>query len=166
MMMYSMEGHDYTSFMQWQGIIRRALCGHNSVWFTLPPTIMAFVDLWITLHYQPTEFWRGNTEVAIEGNPLALIALRIDPLVLLACVVVWCAGVAFFVMRLPRGWALDLAMFLVCGHAFCIGQWIVMYDERWRVKLALLAGFVAMLVIPLVIARRSHKKTRRPDGTA
>lgn len=161
-----MEGHGYTAFMQWQVNIRRALCGHNSVWFSLPPIVMAFVDLWITLHYQPAEFWRGNTDIAIEGNPLALIALRIDPLVLLGCVVVWCAGVAFLVMRLPRRWALDLALFLVCGHAFCISQWIVRYDDNWQGRLTIFLIISIALATPLVMARRSSEKSTPPNGTA
>lgn len=148
-----------------KAIIRGALSGRNAMWYSLPPVLMAFVDLWITFHYQPTEFWRGDANAAIEGNPLALIALRIDPLVLLACVVVWSVGVVFLVMRLPRRLALDLALFLVLGHTFCIGQWIVLYDEQWKVRLTIFVIFGLLLATPFAIARASSKK-RRPDGTA
>ena len=116
---------------QIKNISDRCFTGRNTLWLAIAPMVLAFVDLYITFAYQPTAYWLGQYSVAVEGNPIALMVMWIHPLMLVACVMIWCIGVSFLIVHLPRRWALDLASVLIIGHTITVCAWFVLNESAW-----------------------------------
>jgi len=99
--------------------------GRNPVWLAIAPVILALADFWATLFFQSPSYWAGNYHLAIDANPAALVALRVHPAMFLLVGLVTCVGWGYAILRLPRGWAIDVALFASIGHAVCVIGWYV-----------------------------------------
>jgi len=71
----------------------------------LLPIAVCLADVGLTLHGQPSSYWQGDYDSAIEGNPLARWFLEIHPLAFGAIVVGWIVCFSFLILVLTRGWS-------------------------------------------------------------
>jgi len=99
--------------------------GRNSVWLVVTPVLLALADFWTTLIFQSPRYWAGQYHLAIDANPAALLALQIHPVAFAAIGILTCVGWGYAILRLPRGWAIDIALFASIGHAVCVVGWYV-----------------------------------------
>ncbi len=89
------------------------------------PLILSLIDLAVTLHFQPVEYWQGNRSVVVEGNPIARLALSIHPLWIIPGFIGWYGLVFPLIFKTPAWFGLRLSIFLVLGHLTMISGWLI-----------------------------------------
>jgi hypothetical protein len=93
------------------------------LWLCLPP-LLCCADVWLTLHGQSADYWRGVFSTVHELNPLARWCLLLHPLAFVAAAVLW--GITFCAALLfaKRRWAGPLALLITFGHALGTASWL------------------------------------------
>lgn len=110
------------------------------------PSILALMDVAVTLAGQPSGYWQGMRSLATDANPLVEQALQITPLLAIPASLAWIAMIWTIMSYLPPKWRRASYIFLCLSHLTFVWTWIY----QW----APLAGFlflgVALLVVQLM----------------
>ena len=94
-------------------------------WF-LPPMLLAFaVDVTLTLHGQPKEYWLGNTGAVEEANPIGYILLVRSPWLFLFCAIVWMSVLSGTILFWRKPIAEWLAVVVAFAHAIGGCSWLI-----------------------------------------
>ena len=91
----------------------------------LAPFLLSFMDLAVTLYFQPSDYWQGDRSVVVEGNPIARWALSIHPLWLIPGFIGWYALMFPLLFKAPAWFGLRVHVFLVLGHLTMVCGWLI-----------------------------------------
>ena len=89
------------------------------------PFVLSFVDLTVTLLFQPAEYWAGERSAVVEGNPIARWAFSIHPLMIIPGFIGWYALIIPLILKSPAWVGLRVHIFLVLGHLVMISGWLI-----------------------------------------
>ncbi len=120
----------------------------NKVWLCLPPFIFCLLDQGVTLWSQSEEYWGGNYDDALEGNPLMRRLLSQHPMAFEAGLVGWMLLFLLAIGFLPRRLAMTLSVGITFGHLWGAVSWI-MYAALYGYWICLALMFGAALLIVL-----------------
>jgi hypothetical protein len=100
----------------------------RNTWLSLPPVLLALLDLAVTLLAQPADYWQGHYGFAQEPHPLFVRLLEWHPIAFAAGDLLWIALFVIVIGLLPRRGAMILSMLLVMTNAWGVSTWLC-----WRV---------------------------------
>ncbi len=113
----------------------------KSKWRRLgPPLLLYSADVTITLVGQPSTYWAGDRESAIEANPVGAILLHMGPWHFTIAAIVWAATFALILWFWRHWLANAMAYAIALGHAVGAASWFVRLGP-WGTALAI--GYVA-----------------------
>ena len=90
----------------------------------IPPIVLCILDQSITLIGQPSGYWRGHYELAIEGSPPFYWLLTHHPLAFEAGIAVWIALFSTVILLSPRWLAMGISIAIVIGHTWGTATWL------------------------------------------
>lgn len=131
----------------------------NSPWLILPVVFMSILDLAVTLFHQPSIYWQGHYESAIEGNPLVLFFMNIHPTTMLIGWLIAVTAICYAVLKLQIDVAIDISRFFIFGHALCSCGWL--WRHSWAIEYSISILSIAFILILLV----GRAKTASPTST-
>lgn len=112
------------------------------LWLCLGALTPYVLDVALTLAGQPSSYWQGEYDTAVEANPLARWFLRGGPAVFAGSCVAW-GLVVTAMLCLWRSQLVVVATFLIAlGHALGAGSWLVRWG--WPGWLATVVWLVAV----------------------
>jgi hypothetical protein len=120
----------------------------RKLWLCVPPVLLALVDHWLTLRFQPKEYWAGDYAAAQEANPHAAWLMQQHPLLNEVGFAVYLTLVCALILKLPRRFSLMLSLGMTIGHTWGATTWLpdrVSHDYWLSVALCALAGIVVVL---------------------
>ena len=122
-------------------------------WLCVPPILLALLDCVATSYGQPDQYWRGDTGVAQEDNPIVRWFMLLHPSAFFMLTVVWIAAFCFGILKLPRVLALMLALSVMVSHACCACTWLFPHNDGFYWSLALCIGSAILFVLALELSR-------------
>lgn len=127
------------------------------------PVVACLCDLTVTLTGQSAEYWSGNWEAVIEGNPIPHWLLSQHPFALCGGVTVSIAVFCTTILRLRPQPARVVAFIVMLGHATAAGTWLLNM-KPWGI---LYAGSLLVLLrlIDWVVYQRGYADSRNSAGT-
>lgn len=112
-------------------------------WLCLPPLVAFTADVVATLQGQPDEYWAGDYQQVLEGNPIPRWLLEISPWVAVAAGAVWAAIFALIVRYWRYGkW---VAVLITAGHTFGACTWLIRFGWPGWVVVVLVFGLTVQV---------------------
>ncbi len=109
------------------------------------PFLLAAFDAIATLYYQPGDYWNGNYNDASDGNPIVLIALRINPLLIIPGTLGWLIITWFLICHTAAWIALRSYVILIIGHTIGGCGWLLRYHSHGAELYAVIATVVLLI---------------------
>jgi hypothetical protein len=108
-------------------------------WLLLLALMPFAVDVTLTLLGQCPDYWQGDYQLALEGNPLARPFLAWHPWMFVALVLAYAAGVTASIYLLRLRLAFWLATLIALGHVVGGCSWLAQHGWiGWATILAYL----------------------------
>jgi hypothetical protein len=115
------------------------------------PFVLSLLDAFLTLYYQPAAYWQGDRSQLVEFNPIAWLALRIHPAMLIPGFIGWYFLFFCFIFRTPAWIGLRCHVFLLCDHLIGITGWLVRHHPH-GITLSAVNGLVTVAVSALCLS--------------
>ena len=97
----------------------------SRLWLCVGPVAFCLLDVGLTLHGQPVEYWHGDYGTAFEGNPFFRWFLQQHPFAGLGIVVAWISVFSLAILWLPTKLARVAAFTVLFGHTLGAASWLV-----------------------------------------
>ena len=122
------------------------------LWLCLPPFTFCMLDQALTLWNQSQQYWSGNYDVALEGNPIMQRLLSQHPIIYEAGLIGWIVLFLLLIISLPKRVGMTLSVGITFGHLWGVVSWI-MYTAFYGYWICLALILVAGLLIVVGLER-------------
>lgn len=126
------------------------------------PVVLSWLDVAVTLRYQPVGYWAGDRAQVVEGNPLVWVALRIHPALLVPGCLGWYALFYFLIFRTPAWVGLRCHVLWVGGHLIAIAGWLIHFHPHGYEYTALLYAIAVPTAVGLFRPFRGQWNSEAP----
>ena len=120
----------------------------RKLWLCLPPVLMGFVDMGVTMWFQEPEYWAGDYSAALEANPHAAWLMQRHPLANAVGFVAYLVVVCVLTLKLPRRPSLIVSLGATIGHTWGTTTWLPnrVPEDYWvSILVCVLAGLIVVL---------------------
>lgn len=105
-------------------------------WLWVPVAILYSGDIGLTLCGQPSAYWAGDYQTALEANPLADRLLKINPWLFSSGAALWLLLMTLVIRFWQSRWAVWSAIIMAMGHAVGGSTWLVKFNT-WGLLFAI-----------------------------
>lgn len=121
------------------------------IWLAVPAIALFATDVALTLRGQSAEYWSGQFDLVVEGNPVAKPILASSPWLFLGLSVAWAllllSAISLWKHRVANG----LARLVAFGHAIGAASWMLNGPLGW-------AGVIVFLIIASELSARCWRR--------
>jgi hypothetical protein len=137
----------------------------SRLWLCLPMSLLCAFDVSVTLHGQQPNWWAGQHELALEGNPVAEWFMLRGPVVFIVWSFAWLAIINAGGLFLPRFWAAAWAFWVCFIHFICSATWLKSFGWPGGIGILVLLGVTVWLLVwswdRAGLGKKSPRKARR-----
>ena len=138
----------------YQIIKNKKLINKSTILF--PGICACIFDLLITIIQQPAEYWKGDLEMANEGNPIISILMKNNVAGIFVFTFLWLFLIAIIVYFLPLKFLKPFSLFVLISHSWGASSWLVLKYSFWHAIIFVLIILLIYFVTENIYTKQEH----------
>ena len=137
----------------------------NNLIMLIPAFWSCVFDFLITIFNQPSEYWNGNLETYIEGNPIVAYLMRNNTSGIFIFVIVWLSLIGIIGYFLPPKLLRIFSLFVVIAHTWGASAWVEYCFGFWFVLILVLLNAIIFIFVQDFYFNRITKSLKTNNKT-